>query len=270
MPRSWRLTVGIVVSVFSIALMAQAPTGDSFEVASIKPSAGLPPGPSAPVPSDRFAIKWQTLAQLIALANRTGEPRVVGGPDWVRSDRFDITATTGAPVSSFQKLLMLQSLLADRFKLVMHKEARPQPVYALVMARSDKRLGPEMHASSFDCEPGPGVVPPPRESYPQGCSAMSTVTSLSGAGLSTTRLAILLMPLVGRTVVDRTGLTGRFDIKLHYTRDQPGRSVAGTAPDPDGPSIFTAVQEQLGLKLESSTAPVDFFVVDHIEHPTED
>jgi uncharacterized protein (TIGR03435 family) len=181
---------------------------------------------------------------------------------------------------------MLQSLLAERFQLVVHRESKELPIYTLVMARSDGKPGPQLHASATDCAAlmsamrgrgGPPPAPPaPGERMP--CSLRMFPGSLSGGASTIAQLTNVLARFVSRTVVDQTGLAGAFDFDLQWTPDQmpQGREERppGAPPlpaiDPNGPSIFTAVQEQLGLKLESTKGPVDVLVIDRIEHPTED
>jgi uncharacterized protein (TIGR03435 family) len=160
--------------------------------------------------------------------------------------------------------LMTRTLLADRFKLVVHGETREMPIYALVLARRDGTLGPQFHHSTVDCTASTAR-----------CGAGKTGDfTMHGEAIPMGQLLVGLLPWVDRFIVDRTGLTGIFDVDLQWT---PGRLPPGAGPpggpppvDPNRPSIFTAVQEQLGLKLESAKGPVDVLVIDHIERPTED
>jgi uncharacterized protein (TIGR03435 family) len=178
--------------------------------------------------------------------------------------------------------LMVQALLADRFKLVVHRETREMPTYALVLAREDERLGPQLKVSTVDCSPGArrGLPPPPppgpNERPP--CGMRMAPGSIMSGGTALSQLATTLSNSVGRMVVDKTGLTDRFDIDLKWTPDGMaaggGLGIPGGAPPPvpvdtSGPSIFAALQEQLGLKLESERGPVEVLVIDSVEHPTE-
>jgi len=162
--------------------------------------------------------------------------------------------------------LMLRSLLGDRFRLGVHTEARDLPIFALVLANRDGRLGPQLKASALDCD-GPSAAPS------CGIRIGGAGTMVVG-GASMTQFASSLTSWVGRLVVDKTGLSGLFDMKLSWTPDQMPQGfdkkiAAGGLPpaDPNGPSIFTAVQEQLGLKLESQKSPVEVLVIDRAEHP---
>jgi uncharacterized protein (TIGR03435 family) len=178
-----------------------------------------------------------------------------------------------------------RSLLVERFHLGVHNEAREMPIFALILARSDGKLGPRLHPSSTDCAAlmasmrargGPPAPPPPGERLP--CGIRMFPGNLSGGASTIAQLTNVLARFVNRTVVDRTGLAGAFDLDLQWTPDQMpqgrGDPPPGLPPlpaiDPNGPSIFTAVQEQLGLKLESTRAQVDMLVIDRAEHPMED
>ncbi|PWT82980.1 MAG: hypothetical protein C5B57_07775 [Blastocatellia bacterium] len=330
----------------------QAETRLEFEVASIKPNKsgsnmvqiGGPPG--------RFTATNVTLAMLIRQAYGLQNSQLVGGPAWVNSDRFDIVAKAeGSPEFGFftqqnaspsRTQLMMRSLLGDRFKLAVHNESRELPIYALLPARTDGRLGPQLSKSAVDCAaeaargrgpagpggpkrdtgrgvdgqtPGGRGQPDDRGSVPYGsgdrprCGLRIGPGTLSGGGVVLSQLATTLSIWVNRIVVDKTGLAGTFDVDLKWTPDQmpasgflggpgsgvPGPGAAGAgassvglgtagtgrgspaagAPalppiDPSSPSIFTAVQEQLGLKLDSQRGPVDVLVIDHVEPPSED
>ncbi len=191
---------------------------------------------------------------------------------------------------------MLRALIADRFKLVTHTQSRQLPIYALVIARSDKKLGPQMHPSTSDCEAaagestlkakegkekskeGRGSAPaaPRASGQKPPCTTRMAPGRLSGSAMTMAGLAGSLSGAVERTVLDRTGMTGAFDVELTWTPDQMPQRSAGADPskakavkvDPNGPSIFTALREQLGLKLESSKGPVEVLVIDRVERPT--
>jgi uncharacterized protein (TIGR03435 family) len=185
--------------------------------------------------------------------------------------------------------MMLQSLLEERFKLKVHREVREQPIYALVAAQSLGRLGPHLAQSNVDCQaaavagrksPSAPPAPPKPGERPQ-CGTHMGFGEIRGGARPLTLLASMLAQVVQRPVVDRTELAGGFDFDLRWTpdtlparppgtpADQPFR-MNGVEIDPNGPSIFTAVQEQLGLKLEATRGPVDVLVVDHVERPTPD
>jgi uncharacterized protein (TIGR03435 family) len=208
---------------------------------------------------------------------------MVGLPDWVMRERYDVSATsTLARPSQDQQTAMLRAMLADRCKLVAHMENREQPVYDLVLARSDGRLGPNLHPSEVDCEAkaaadrvaaeaarAAGTIPPrpsiPLNGPPSPCSLWMLANSTEG-GATMQMLARLLRTAAGRPVIDKTGLKGSYRITL------PFNLISARGPetaDDSAPSVFTALQEQLGLKLESSRASREVLVIDHIERPTE-
>jgi uncharacterized protein (TIGR03435 family) len=234
------------------------------------------------------------LRSLIAIAY--GEPRplpnfqIAGGPDWIDSDRFDVEAKTQGNFPETQAEAgfstsgesMLQALLAERFNLAVHKETRPLPVYALVAARSDRKPGPQLRSSSgADCSKAPTGGPPtaPDPNALPRCGLFqfvggtaANVRHARGRFMTLDQLAKSLETSVGRIVLNQTALDGHFSFDLEFT---PG-SPAGASPDPalaandSGTPIFTALQEQLGLKLESTRSPIDVIVVDRADHPTPD
>jgi len=180
--------------------------------------------------------------------------QLVRGPSWLSTDRFDIVGKMPRP--DLSRMAMVRTLLAQRFKLVTHTEARQLPIYALVVARNDRRLGPSVHPSNCVSGKQPDGKP---------CVMKPGFGSFSGTGVDIPRfITSSLASAVDRPIVDRTGLTGLFDIDLHWVADPT--AVAATT---DAPDIFTALQEQLGLKLEPTTGPVDVIVIDHVERPTE-
>jgi uncharacterized protein (TIGR03435 family) len=291
-----------VVLVFVVSLASQEPASKppapapAFEVASVKlnktgsnsMSMGSPPG--------RFTATNMSLRMIIQNAYRDVvrlTSLLVGGPGWMDSDRFDITAKLpdGAPPE--QTVSMLQSLLADRFKLVVHKETRETQIYALVLARDDGRLGPKLKRTTVDCAAinaargqGPAAVPagPPKLDEPPACTTRMMgrpnaggggMTLVFGAGGTTmSNLATFVTPYVDRVVVDKTGLAGEFDFVLQFApTGGPSTNPAGNAAPvavEEGLSVFTALQEQLGLKLEPQRGPVEYLVIDRVEQPTPD
>jgi uncharacterized protein (TIGR03435 family) len=228
------------------------------------------------------------------------DSQIVGAPSWIASDRFDIVAKAeGASLVPGGAALgrpnvRLQALLKDRFKLTVHKETRELSIYALVLARRDGRLGPRLRPTTVDCVailaalfplPGRGnaPAPPPPSPHPSDkapvCGSTGGPGRLISQGMTMARLALNLSGRVDRVVVDRTGLAADFDLDLEWMPDQfegsgPLGPLPGTQPptpsDSSGPSLYTAVQEQLGLKLESTKGPVDVLIVDHVEQPTPD
>ena len=184
------------------------------------------------------------------------------------SDRFDVVAKAGRELrgeeGSIGPLqLMLQSLLADRFKLRAHAESKDIPRYELGVARTDGKLGPQLHISSLDCE-----MPPPGQ---RPCNVLrATPGSLIGGGVQLTELARGLSAILQGAVIDRTGLAGRFDFTLAWTPDTPSWQGVPVPVDPGSSSIFPAIREQLGLKLEYRKGRVDVLVVDSVDRPTDD
>jgi bla regulator protein blaR1 len=269
-----------------VAMLAEAPTAQNpaFEVASIKPNKSggsfSTLGFSA---GGRFIANNVSVRQLIMAAYGTPEPldasRVVGGSGWTESDRFDVVAKAAGEFPPQQILLMLRSLLAERFELAVHNESREVPIYALVLARSDGTLGPQLRRSDDCTAPGRGRATAPLPPNAPLCGGRGSPGRLvfGGVPLSSVIGAPALTRELKRIVVDRTGLTGAFDGTLEWTPvdmplPPPGPAPPDAPPPPraDGPSIFTAVQEQLGLKLESTKGPADVLVIDRVEHPAED
>jgi uncharacterized protein (TIGR03435 family) len=271
-----------VAACAGVAAQAPAPAAPrSFDVASVKPHD--PANPRSMMVADasgRFTAVNIPVVMLIRTARGLQNDQVVGGPAWMRSDGFDIVAKApdGTPVTAMGP--MLESLLADRFQLTSHRENRELPVYELVKARGDGTLGPRLVPNGcvwdFTKPPAP---PKPGEAQ---CGGISE--GFGRMTLNATPIPVFLQylaPKVNRVVVDRSGLTGNFDIELRWTpdvlpprppglaADQPIR-VNGESIDPNGPSLFTALQEQLGLKLDGTRAPVDVLVIDRLERPAPD
>jgi uncharacterized protein (TIGR03435 family) len=275
-------TVGIAVAIGALAGLraAQAPDNPTFEVASVKANeSGAEGGSMGFQPGGRLLAVNIPLTILIAGAfgNDRGPlllTQIAGGPSWIASSKFDIDAKANSALASDVQSLsqylpaMLRDLLEDHFKLKTHTETRQQQIYELVTARTDGRLGSGLRVSTVDCpaligarRDKPSGAPP----LPGVCLPQFGPGRLSGS----TTMAILASALSGpaqQVVVDRTGLAGNFDFELRWS--PAGLQAAGTSGD--APSIFTAVQEQLGLKLQSTMGPVDVLVIDHVEHPTED
>jgi bla regulator protein BlaR1 len=250
-----------------------------FEVVSIKPfDASGGATPRSETRGKRYDFFGLPLRWLVAQAFRaplSGE-RLVGLPAWIDTERYAIAGTIpdGVPVSALP--VLMTNLLKDRFRMVSHTETREMPVYNLVLARSDKRLGPSLKETSAECRAAmeAWLAAPQRGASPQTVSGACPPTGLnigllSQGGIEMTILTQGLIQLVGRPVIDRTGLTGRYDYTLKWM-PEPGIGPPGPPVDPDAPSIFTAVQEQLGLKLESARGPVEVVVIDRLEKPTMD
>ena len=257
--------VGIVAG--ASAQTPQTTTLPSFEVASVKRNtSGAAEGSLGPRPSG-YAATNVPLRVLIVRAYQLRPFQVVGGPSWIDAERFDLDARTSTGRSNDEVLAMLQALLADRFKLVVRRETREQPVYELVSARQDGRFGPALKRSTTDCasKAPADLIGPCKMS---GSFFVGKGGSLQGVGQSLTQLAAQLGTATDRIVLDRTGLVGTFDFTLNWKSGGFGVSRVGGSDD--GPSLFTALQEQLELKLESARGAVEVLVVDSVEQPTPD
>jgi len=256
----------VLAAIATPSLPAQeaAPPRLTFEVATVKRNLSLDQRADMRVdPGGRFRAVNAPAMWLIAMAYGEGfnplrPDQISGQPGWFESEHYDInakgaseaTTQAGNPFDG-QIRQMLQALIEDRFKLRVHREKRRMPVYILVRARADGALGPRFKPVTPDCFKG--TIPCGFPGGPPGLIRTGAITM--------DLLAQLLANAADRIVIDRTGLTGGFKIDLEYSPDQTAS---------DKPSIFTAVQEQLGLKLESAREPVDVLVIDHVERPTED
>ena len=269
------------------ALQTGAP---AFEVASVRRNQSGELGIRIDLPApDRFTATNIPLRDLIRFAYDVEDRRLVGGPDWIRSERFDVVATadrelpawgpSGPPVDM---LRMVRTLLAQRFGLVVHQETRTLPVFALVMAKEDRAPGPELRVSALDCDSGTRAG----QAGPRPASGADPAQPTCGmrvapgqmviGGTPMPQFATVLSGFVQRVVLDRTGLDGAYDFRLSWT---PARIPQGPPPpgapslppvDPNGPSIFAALQEQLGLRLDAQEAPLEVVVIDQVERPTPD
>jgi uncharacterized protein (TIGR03435 family) len=270
MTRLALLFVGLAVLAPPLAGQSDAPR---FEVASVKPNQGASGVSTWRVePSGRFVATNSQLGSLIVNAYGVMHERLLGGPDWIHSDRFDILASAPAGTSRSTMLTMLQTLLADRFKLVLRREAREMAIYSLVIARSDGRIDKAL--LPVDCKASRtesmAVV---RKAVAATCSALllgqpGGMVTYQSEGVDLKELANMLSRRVGRPVINQTGLTGEFRFELSWLQNLPASQAADRAAANDGPSLFTALQEQLGLKLESSRGPVEVLVIESVERPT--
>jgi len=253
-------------------------TAMTFDIVSVKRH----------LPGDREA-KMQTLPDGIRLVNvplldvireaygLTSNGQVVSAPPWMASERFDIEEKVApAEVDAFKKLspdqvrLMARPMLASRFKLVAHQDTKILPVYALVIAPAGLKMKPSTPGDTYpngikgaDGVGRPGVVATHREMLPNG----ERLIELVGQGVSTDRLIkSLSQPELGRMVVDKTGLTGTYDFKLSWT---PETLSADVTQNSTNPTLFTAVQQQLGLKLQPEKDSVPVIVIEHVEMPSD-
>jgi uncharacterized protein (TIGR03435 family) len=281
--------VPAAVLFFAIVVAAQSPALE-FDVASIKRSAVTGRvGSPLPAPGQITAVGI-TARTLVTRAYPALTPpfEIVGMPSW-GDDTYDVAVRFRPNTTNAEQQQMWRALLADRMKLAAHYETRERPAYALVLARSDGKLGPNLKPSTLTCpppEPGVRPTPPPQavrdaqlaavtekkapsaeiEALMMGqCRvAISVGDTMYAGAFSLGNFGSLLQSTVERQVVDRTGLTGLYAIKFTYAR----RPSPTRGPD-DPPSVFTALREQLGLKLESTMVGAQVLVIDHIERPTE-
>jgi uncharacterized protein (TIGR03435 family) len=244
-----------------------------FDVASVRrgdSSAGAGRFDATP---GRYLHENMPLLNAISLAFDLPVHQFAGPLPALTRELFTIDARMPVASTAAELKLMLRALLIDRFTLRVHVESREQDAYALTLARGDGRLGPQLRPSRVDCparmeaqrrnEPLP---PQPEGSKP--CTFNYAPGRIDLGGMPLSALAQLLVGQVGRPVVDRTGLTGTFDVELQWSlATAAALSAASNAAGSDGPSIFTAVQEQIGLKLEPAKTSVDYLVIDHIEPP---
>ena len=255
-----RAAVALLLVVVQAALAGQAAV--SFEVVSIKPSDDKANTRfrGTGVRGNRWTGTRVTLLEILRDSRRSEgfdmPDRIAGGPDWIDKDLFEVAATTGGDAPTRPQLeAMIRAMLADRFHLMAHMEKKTLAAYELVLVRPGT-LGPKLRRSEADCNPRCGVMmmygPPNR---------------MRSEGMDIARFASLLSSqFTHRPVIDRTGLTGQFAMDLEFAA---GAELTN-APPSDLPSIFTALEEQLGLKLKSVKEPLDVLVVDRAEKPSLD
>lgn len=282
-----RLGVGIafILSAGTLPVGSQSQPAEivisRFEVASVKPHVShADPSKISSTSPGRFLATNIPLWFLILYAYEIPEYQLVGAPEWTNGSAFDIVGTypPGRQPTDHETRLMLQNLLAERFSLKLHHEQRELPTYALVLARKDGRLGPQLQRSDVDCVKwaeaklpktdagGPSPVSPSGKR--PACTMIATRTYLTGGARTMEEIAKTLHAMVARPVADRTGLTGVFDVDLRWSRyDLSADSATSDAPN-DSPSIFAALQDQLGLKLVPQRDNFDVLVLDSITRPT--
>jgi bla regulator protein blaR1 len=240
-------------------IWAQSPGIPAFEVASVKPGDSSGRGGVGFRPGGIFTATDASLQKLIGFAYDVRNHQIAGGPAWLDSAPFNIEAKAAGAVpipagpDGAQTIrLMLQSLLAERFKLVVHRVTREEQLYELVVNKGGAKLKESMETRG-QLRMGKG--------------------QFTGIGAPLSILAAQLSQQLGRSVIDKTGLTGKYDFTLIWAPDPgaaggvPAGTDAAQAPDSSGPSIFAAVQEDLGLKLQPGKGPVEMVVIDHVEKP---
>ena len=271
------LTAAAIVLCAATVATAQSPD-PAFDAASIKVNASGEAGGRFSTRPGELSVVNYTLRDIIRNAYGVQRYQIVGGPEWLEKDRFDITAKTGVNPTQAQMRDMVQALLAERFKLRVHTATQNLPVYALRLARADGRLGPKLTPAAVDCDAleaarsrGETPVIPPRVGERPACGAQANPGRLLVGDYRIGAFARNLGGYVGRPVLDRTGLTERYDFELLWTPDEPPPAGVSVPPwyDPNGPSLPAALTEQLGLKLDATTGPVEVLVIDSAERPTE-
>ncbi len=250
----------LLVALLGATVKGQSAAPIAFEAASIKPNSAGGTRSGMNVQPARIKVINSTLKFCVEMAWNVKDFQVSGGASWTDSDRFDIDAVAANPFTKDEYRTMLQALLADRFGLVIHHETQDKAGYALVVGRN-----------------GPKLPPPVDDPSILFSRTSSGDTTLTAPNVSMTQLAGALSSALGATVVDRTGIEGKFNIFLQWTPDsalQPRMMKSGEPAPPlppdtvPGPSLFTALQEKLGLKLESRKVPVEIVVIDHASRPS--
>ena len=247
----------LVFVAVTAAVSAQSPTKPAFEVAAIRPNKSADAVPRIGFPPGRFEAVAATVQQLISYAYADRQPlrssQIIGAPSWIGTERFDIAAViaTGPSRSPNE---MLRALLAERFRLTVHSDRRELPTYALVRLRKDGTLGSRLRPAPLDCDTRAAQAPPGTPGIAV-CGGGPIPGGVMGRTMKMENLAGSLSSAVDRVVIDRTGLEGNYDWDLEWKEE--------------GPSVFTALQEQLGLKLEPDRALLPVIVIDSVDRPTE-
>ena len=239
-------TTGSLINLALLSSLAAQPQSEKveFEVVSIKPADPATPGRTAQQTPGGFRCRNLRLFELIMSAWHLNRDQIAGGPNWLETAGWDIDARFPAGASPAQAPQMMQAMLADRFRLVTHRETRMLPVYTLTVAKSGIKLQEGDGRGGMSA--GPRVI-----RYGSG-----TMRDLAGQ----------LSSYLGREVIDRTGMTGQYSISLSFAPVDPGASAGDAALD-SAPSIFQALQDQAGLKLESTKGPVEILVIEQAEKP---
>jgi len=264
-----------------------AQTPHAFDAASVKMAAATGMGQPriVAVTGRRVSAPFVTLRMLVQVAFNVDRDQVIGGPAWLDSDHFEVNATSPTGTSIADVRTMLQALLAERFGLVAHRETRELPAHVLTFSG---QFGPKMRRSPDECAPvalPPGLpVPPPPPPPPVDaaefialgvapgigiCQSLTMGGFISGRAMGIATLCWFLTQELRRPVLDRTGLTERYDFDLMYLPDVGPPQMNGTPAPWDAPSLTTAVREQLGLRLDSTRAPIDVVVIDRVTAPTQ-
>ena len=246
--------------------------GVRFEVASIKPYVDSGPTRLRMQPTGQFDMTGAPVRLMLRNAFRVQDHHLIGVPDWANTDRYSVLAKApnGAPVSAMPTMLV--NLMVDRFNLAFHRETRETETFDLVFNDNDAKLGPSLRPTSAECEAritsgAPAAAAPGPVGDQAPCGAMQAAAGTARAsGVPIARLVQMLTQLTNRPVSDKTGLTGLYDFTLKFN---PNLNT-DAAVDSDAPHLFTALREQLRLRLVSQRAPTQVVVIDRIEKPTPD
>jgi uncharacterized protein (TIGR03435 family) len=271
--------------VTACAVFGQSADSPRFDVASIKlDTSALPRHIVRPLPGGGLHTENASVRMLMQNAYGLQSFQIVGGPAWIGSEGYNIDAKAEGSASQRQVFFMLQSLLEDRFKLKVHRETKELPVYALTAAKSGLKLPRPKEGSCTSLTPDAstsyagGRLPPPGEGRPPlaRCGSVNVVLLPSGARMQGGEIPMpefirMLSMVLGSTVIDKTGFTELFDVRLDFLPDETTAALPPppVPPDDPGSSILIAIQEQLGLKLESTKGPVEVLAIDHVERPAE-
>ena len=302
MPSAVVFMIAVVPVVAAAQQFLAAPPGapvdpsTRYEVVAIKAGDAGSPFSMRSTPG-HFEATNMPLGLLLRQALQKSDYQIVGIPGWTDTERYSIRATALESTPPTANNTMLLNLLKDRFQLATHPEIRELPIFNLVVARADGRLGPDLKATSAECQAivaervaaakaaagrgGPPPLPPlgdPNGPPPCGFQRMGAGLS-AGTGRTLADLVPVLADLLSRPVIDKSGLVGMYDFTLKFAPESAGspgllkflpQATFGPVADPNAPSLTAAVQEQLGLKLESARGPVDVVVIDKFERPTLD
>ncbi len=273
------LIASVLLSSGGPAIRAQPAATPKFEVASVRLSPNCVQPRPGPFPKGRLTIPCLTVRNMIQVSYGTygliRNPRIqiVDGPAWYSSDKFDLAAKAESDDATVEQMMgpMLRALLEERFGLRTHKENRDLPVYTLMVAKNGPKIQPtkEGSCSVGPAEPGQPLLRPCGSSANRG-DASARVLDVWGANIADFLHGLIFMYL-DRPVIDKTELAGKFDYHLEFSTDNgPAAACSSDCPPGSlGPSVFTAFQDQLGLKLTAATGPVEVLVIDHIEKPSE-
>ena len=259
----WCVSLFVVVASSLLFAASQRHEVNAFDVAAVRRNlSGSTNSGARQMPGGRFVVTNQTLRELVWTAYDVPPNRIIGGPGWMDEERYDIEAKAPDDASSNAPIeAMLQSLLRERFALRVRQESREYPVFFLIRLRKD-RLGPRLRVST-ECATSTVSSRSNESNTRATCGIRMAPGRLLGGGMTIASLADGLAGATGRSVFDRTELSGKFDVDLEW------RSLTALDDANERVSIFTAVQEQLGLKLESGRANLPVIVIDGVERPTE-